>query len=115
MEPPVLIRQGNRYGVKIKAVSPSVHLIRAEIETEIAPIVGSESQAQDLISYMEENETKKEGAGGTLIFGKSIEQMVDDGIKTKLASINEESQRKLQETMKTHCQRIQGKIICIIL
>ncbi len=115
MEPPVLIRQGNRYGVKIKAVSPSVHLIRAEIETEIAPIVGSESQAQDLISYMEENETKKEGAGGTLIFGKSIEQMVDDGIKTKLASINEESQRKLQETMKRIVNESRGKIICIIL
>ena len=69
MDEPVVIRQGNKYGVKIKATSPSIHLIRADIETEIAPIVGSESQAEDLINYMRENENSEEGAWNTLIFG----------------------------------------------
>ena len=115
MEPPAIIRQGNRYGVKIKATSPSIHLIRAEIETEIAPIVGSESQAQDLISYMKESGGDQEGAWNTLIFGKSIEQMVDDGIRTKLAAIGDESRQKLQDTMKRIVNESRGKIICIII
>lgn len=114
MEEPVVIRQGSRYGVKIKATSPSIHLIRADIETEIAPIVGSESQAQDLISYMKENENSEEGAWNTLIFGKSIEQMVEDGIQAKLSSIGEESQQRLQDTMKKIVNESKGRIICII-
>ncbi len=115
MEEPVVIRQGNRYGVKIRATSPSIHLIRAEIETEIAPIVGSEGQAQDLISYMQENEKKEEGAWNTLIFGKSIEQMVEEGIRTKLAAISEESQQKLQDTMKRIVNESRGRLVCIII
>lgn len=113
MEEPVLIRQGNKYGVKIKAVSPSVHLIRAEIETEIAPVVGSEEQAKDLISYMKEKEESEEG--GALIFGKSVEQLVEEGIQMRLSAIGEESQRNLQNTMKKIVNDSKGKIICIIL
>lgn len=113
MEEPVLIRQGNKYGVKIKAVSPSVHLIRAEIETEIAPVVGSEEQAKDLISYMKEKEESEEGSA--LIFGKSVEQLVEEGIQTRLSAIGEESQRNLQNTMKKIVNDSKGKIICIIL
>lgn len=115
MEEPVVIRQGNKYGVKIKAASPSIHLIRAEIETEIAPIVGSESQAEDLISYMKSSEQEEDGAWNTLIFGKSIEQMVEEGIRTKLASIGEESQQKLQDAMKRIVNDSKGKLICIII
>ena len=114
MDEPVVIRQGNKYGVKIKATSPSIHLIRADIETEIAPIVGSESQAEDLINYMRENENSEEGAWNTLIFGKSIEQMVEDGIQAKLSSIGEESQQRLQDTMKKIVNESKGRIICII-
>ena len=113
MEEPVVIRQGNKYGVKIKAVSPSIHLIRAEIETEIAPVVGSEEQAKDLISYMKEKDASEEG--GALIFGKSVEQLVEEGIHTRLALIGEESQRNLQSTMKKIVNDSKGKIICIIL
>lgn len=115
MEEPVIIRQGNKYGVKIKAASPSIHLIRAEIETEIAPIVGSEDQAQDLISYMKQNTQSEEGSWNALIFGKSVEQMVEEGIRTKLASIGEESQQKLQDTMRKIVNDSRGRIICIIL
>ena len=115
MEEPVVIRQGNKYGVRIRASSPSIHLIRAEIETEIAPIVGSEEQAQDLISYVKSNKESKDGAWNTLIFGKSIEQMVEEGIRTKLSQIGEESQQKLQDTMKRIVNDSKGKLICIII
>lgn len=115
MEEPVVIRQGNKYGVKIKASSPSIHLIRAEIETEIAPIVGSEDQAKDLIAYMKEKGQSEEGSWNALIFGKSVEQMVEEGIRTKLSSIGEESQQRLQDTMKKIVNDSKGRIICIIL
>ena len=115
MEEPVIIHQGNKYGVKIKASSPSILLIRADIETEIAPIVGSEGQAEDLISYMKTSEQTEEGPWNTLIFGKSIEQLVEEGIRTRLSSISEESQQKLQDTMKRIVNESKGKLICIII
>lgn len=115
MEEPEIIRQGNKYGVRIRAVSPSIHLIRAEIETEIAPIVGSEDQAQDLINYVKENKSEKDGTGNAQIFGKSIEQMVEEGIQIKLSQIGEESQQKLQDTMKRIVNESKGRLICIII
>ena len=100
LDEPSVIKQGSKFGVKIKAASPSIHLIKAEIETEIAPIVGSEQQAEDLIAYIKENSKGENGIWETNIFGKSIEQLVGDGIRAKLAVIGEESQLKLQDTMK---------------
>ena len=114
MEEPQIMKQGSRYGVKIRAPSPSVHLIRADIETEIAPIVGSEQQAKDLIEYMKQNE-QEDGMWNTLIFGKSVEQMIEEGIQSRLSSIGEESQLKLQDTMKRIVNESKGRIICIIL
>ena len=76
--------------------------------------MGSESQAEDLINYMRENDKSEEGAWNTLIFGKSIEQMVEDGIQAKLSSIGEESQQRLQDTMKKIVNESKGRIICII-
>ena len=99
IEDPSVIRQGNKYGVKIKSKSPSIHMIKANIETEIAPIVGTEQQANDLIQYIGESSQRGESIWETNIFGKSIEQLVQDGIRSKLTSIGEESQSKLQDTM----------------
>jgi len=115
LDAPTVIKQGSKYGVKIKAASPSVHLIKAEIETEIAPIVGSEQQAQDLITYIKENSQGEKGIWETNIFGKSIEQLVEDGIRTKLAVIGEESQVKLQDTMKKIVNESSGGLVCIII
>ena len=115
LEEPELIRQGNKFGVKIKASSPSVHLIRADIETEIAPIVGSEEQAKDLIDYIKDSQKQEDGIWKTNIFGKSVEQLVTDGINSKLAMIGEESQRKLQDTMKRIVNESNGGLICIII
>ena len=96
LEEPVIIKQGNKYGVKIKSKSPSIHMIKANIETEIAPIVGTEQQAKDLITYIGESDARGESIWETNIFGKSIEQLVQDGIRSKLTMISEESQVKLR-------------------
>lgn len=115
LEDPVVIRHGNKFGVKIKALSPSIHFIRANIETEIAPIVGSEEQATDLIAYIKENSKTKEGIWETNIFGKSIEQLVEDGIRNKIAIMGEESQLKLQDTMQKIVNDSNGGLVCIII
>ncbi len=116
LEEPIVIRQGNKYGVKIKSVSPSIHMIKANIETEIAPIVGSEEQVHDLITFIKENEKNTDdGMWETNIFGKSIEQLVEDGIRTKIAQISEESQVKLQDTMQKIVNDSKGGLICIII
>ena len=116
LEEPEIIRHGNKYGVKIRASAPSVHMIQANIETEIAPIVGSEEQAQDLIRYMkEQQETSEEGIWETNIFGKTMRQLVDEGISSKVNKITEESQMKLQETMQKIVNDSRGGLICIII
>ena len=113
---PEVIKHGSKYGVKIKAIAPSIHMIKANIETEIAPIVGSEEQANDLIEYIKENsKDNPDGIWDTNIFGKSIEQLVDDGIKTKISKMNDESQIKLQETLQKIVNDSNGGLICIII
>ena len=115
LEEPIIIKQGNKYGVKIKSISPSIHLIRANIETEIAPIVGSEEQAKDLIAYIKSNNSGEESIWQTNIFGKSIGQLVEDGIHRKLIQISDESQVKLQDTMQKIVNDNNGGMVCIIL
>lgn len=115
LEEPMMIKQGNKYGVKIHSEAPSIHLIRANIETEIAPIVGNEQQAQDLITYIKDTGEKEGGIWNTNIFGKSVEDLVVDGMKNKLAMINEESQEKLQDTMQKIVNDSNGGMVCIII
>ena len=115
MEEPVLIRHGNKFGVKMKAVSPSIHMIRANIETEIAPIVGSEEQANDLISYIKQGQQSEEGAWETNIFGKSVGELMEDGIRNKIAMMDDECQMKLQDTMQKIVNDNTGGMVCIII
>ena len=115
MDDPVLIHQGGKYGVKLRSVSPSVHMIRANIETEIAPIVGNEEQAKDLIQYIQDGRNQEEGIWQINIFGKTIEELVEDGIRSKLYQIGEESQVKLQDTMQKIVNDSNGGLVCIII
>lgn len=115
VEEPELIRHGNQYGVRLKASSPSIHMIQANIETEIAPIIGSEEQAKDLVSYIKENQNTSEGLWKTNIFGKSLGELVEDGIRRKITMMDEESQQKLQDTMKKIVNDNNGGLVCIIL
>ena len=112
---PEIIKQGNKYGVKIHSQAPSIHLIRANIETDIAPIVGSEQQANDLIQYIKEMSETEDGIWGTNIFGKSVEALVMDGIRNKIVMINKESQEKLQDTMQKIVNDSNGGLVCIII
>ncbi|MCI8292805.1 MAG: stage IV sporulation protein A [Hespellia sp.] len=115
VEEPALIKQGNKYGVKIHSKAPSIHMIRANIENEIAPIVGNEQQANDLIQYIKDASETPEGIWGTNIFGKSIEDMVLDGMENKIRQINDESQVKLQDTMQKIVNDSNGGLVCIII
>jgi len=115
MEEPVLIRHGNKFGVKIKAVSPSIHMIRANIETEIAPIIGSEEQANDLIQYIKNGQQSNEGVWETNIFGKSIGELMEDGIRSKISMMDDECQMKLQDTMQKIVNDANGGMVCIII
>ncbi len=115
LEEPQIIKQGSKYGVKIHSEAPSIHMIKANIETDIAPIVGSEKQAQDLAEYIKGEGEKQGGIWGTNIFGKSIEELVIDGIKNKIMMINDESQVKLQDTMQKIVNDSNGGIVCIII
>ena len=115
LEEPQIIKQGNKYGVKIHSEAPSIHMIRANIETEIAPIVGNERQAQDLVEYIKAESETPEGVWGTNIFGKSIEDLVMDGMRNKITTINDESQVKLQDTMQKIVNDSNGGLVCIII
>jgi stage IV sporulation protein A len=115
LEEPQLMRQGSRFGVKLKASAPSIHLIKANIDTEITPIFGTEKQCEELVRYMmTEFEENPQKIWQSEIFGKSLHDLVREGIQNKLYRIPENTQYKLQETM----QRIVnegGGIICIII
>ena len=115
LEEPVIIKQGSKYGVKIRSEAPSIHMIRANIETEIAPIVGNEKQAEDLVQYIRHESETPEGVWGTNIFGKSIEELVMDGMRSKIAMINDESQAKLQDSMQKIVNDSNGGMVCIII
>ena len=116
IEEPEVMKHGSKYGVKIKASAPSIHMIRAEIMTEVAPIIGTEEQAKDMINYINENaKDNQEGIWETNIFGKSIRQLVDDGINSKLNKLSDDSQLKLQETMQKIINDSSGGLICIII
>jgi stage IV sporulation protein A len=116
LEEPEVIKHGSRYGVKIKALAPSIHMIRANIETEIAPIVGSKEQAEDLIHYIAANGRNEEnGVWETNIFGKSIRELVEEGIQSKVHKLTDDSQLKLQEAIQKVINDSNGGLVCFII
>ena len=113
---PEIIRHGGKFGVKIHASAPSIHLIKANISTEIAPIVGTEEQAKDLVNYiLEETSSGDDAIWNVNIFGKTMEQMIGDGIQEKASKINNDSQMKLQNTMEKIVNDGNGGMVCIII
>ncbi|MCD7806799.1 MAG: stage IV sporulation protein A [Lachnospiraceae bacterium] len=115
LKTPELMKHGSKFGVRIRAKSPSIHMIRAGIETEIAPIVGTKEQAEDLITYIKTADSRGESVWNTNIFGKTVEQLVQEGIQTKIGHIEEESQMKLQESMQKIVNDMNGGMVCIII
>lgn len=116
IDEPETMKHSGKYGVKLKATAPSVHLIKANIITEIAPIIGSEEQAKDLIDYIHQNaEDQPDGIWDANIYGKTVGQLVEEGIHTKINRLTDDSQVKLQETMQKIINDSNGGIICIII
>ena len=116
LEEPKIVKHGNKYGVKIKASAPSIHMIRANISTEIAPIVGEEYQAKDLMEYFDKGKSDpQESIWDINIFGKTLEQLVGEGMQSKAQKMTEESQQKLQDTMEKIVNESNGGLVCIII
>ena len=116
IEEPQIIRQAGSYGVKLKASATSVHMIRATIQTEINPIVGTEEQSEELIRYiMDEFEDDPKRIWESNIFGKSLYELLNDGLHTKLSHLSDESKDKLSETLSRVINEGSGGLICIIL
>ncbi len=116
LEEPEMVKQGSRYGVKLRAKAPSIHMIRADIETEVSPIVGSEKQSQELVeSLLSEFESDPKKIWESNIFGKSLHELVNEGLQTKLMKMPEDAQDKLQETLERIINEGSGGLICIIL
>ncbi len=116
LEEPEMIKQGSRFGVKLKATAPSIHLIKTNVETEVSPIVGSEKQSEELVNYLlSEFDSNPKEIWNSNIFGKSLHELVNEGLQTKLSKMPEDAQIKLQETLERIVNEGSGGLICIIL
>lgn len=116
LDEPEIVKQGSRFGVKLKAKAPSIHMIRADIETEVSPIVGSEKQSEELVNYLlSEFETDPIKIWESNIFGKNLHELVNEGLQNKLYRMPEDAQGKLQETLERIVNEGSGGLICIIL
>ncbi len=115
-EDPELVRRGNQFGVRLKAKAPSLHIIRADIEAEYTPILGTERQSEDLVHYlMEKFEDDPQKIWESQIFGRSLHDVLRQGIRQKLGNMPESAQQKLQETLQRIVNEGSGGLICIIL
>lgn len=113
---PELIKHGNKYGIKIKANAPSLHFIKANVSTEIAPIVGTQEQAEDFLANMKQQLAEAPEALWKInIFGKTVEQMVEEGLISKSNKINDDSQVRLQDTMEKIINDSNGGMVFIII
>lgn len=116
LDEPQIVKQGGRFGVKLKASAPSLHIMKIDVETEINPLVGTEQQSQDLVNYLNsEFESNLDSIWQTNIFGKSLHSLVNDGIKSKLFLMPVEAQRKIRRTLTRIVNEGKGGIICILL
>lgn len=116
LDEPEPIRKGSQFGVKLKATAPSIHMIRADIETELTPIIGTERQADELVQYlMEQFEDDPKRLWETNLFGKSLHDLVRESIQSKLFKMPDNAQEKLQETLTRIINEGSGGLICIII
>ena len=116
LEEPEIIKQGGKYGVRLKASAPSVHMLRADITTEVNPIVGSEKQSEELVMYMlREFEESPIKIWDSNIFGKSLNELVNEGLQNKLYRMPAEARLRLQETLERVINDGCNGLVCIIL
>lgn len=116
LEEPEIVKQGGKYGVRLRAHAPSIHMMSADIETEVSPIVGSERQSEELIRYLlNEFEEDPIKLWESNIFGKSLHELVNEGLRNKLFRMPADARSKLRETIERIINEGCGGLICIIL
>jgi len=116
LEEPEIVRQGGRYGVSLRATAPSIHMMKTNITTQIAPVVGSESQSEELIKFLlDEFEEDPKKIWESNIFGKSLNELVNEGLRNKLLHMPTEARMKFQETLEKVINEGCNGLICIIL
>ncbi|MBP2077851.1 stage IV sporulation protein A [Oceanobacillus polygoni] len=116
LDEPEIIRQGSRFGVRLKAVAPSIHMIRVEVESEFAPIIGTEKQSEELVRYlMQDFEEDPLSIWESDIFGRSLSSIVREGIQAKISLMPENARYKLKDTLERIINEGSGGLIAIIL
>lgn len=116
LEEPEIVRQNGGYGVKLRASAPSIHMIKANIETEVSPIVGSEKQSEDMVKFLlKEFEEDPARIWESNMFGKSLHELVNEGLNAKLAHMPSDARLKLADTLQKIINEGSGGLICIIL
>ena len=116
LEEPVLVKQGGKYGVKLKASAPSLHIMKVDVKTEVAPIVGTEKQGEDLVNYlMGEFEDNPQGIWETNMFGKSLHDLVNEGLSSKISAMPQDAQNKMRATLSKMVNENKGGMLCILL
>ena len=116
LETPEIIKHGNRYGIKLKAIAPSIHMIRVDVESTFEPIIGSEMQSKELIDHlMKDNETNPQSVWKSEIFGRSLDNIVQEGIQAKLAMMPENIRYKLQTTLTKVVNKGSNNMIAIVI
>ena len=116
LKPPELVKQSGRFGVRLRASAPGLHLIRTDIQTEVNPIVGSEQQSQELVNALQaEFESDRAGIWETEIFGKTLNDLVREGMSGKLQHMPEDVRQKLREALEKIINEGSGGMICIML
>ena len=113
---PEITKQGSRYGIKLKATAPSIHMIRVDVESTFEPIIGSEMQSKELIDYlMKDSEKNPSNIWNSEIFGRSLDVIVQEGIQSKIAMMPENVRYKIQQTMSKIVNKGSGNLIAIVI
>lgn len=116
LEDPEIVKQGSKFGVRLKASAPSLHIMKVDINTEVSPIVGTEEQSEDLVKYLlSEFENNPQGIWETQMFGKSLHELVQEGLSNKLTAMPKEAQSKMRKTLGGIVNEGKGGVICILL
>ena len=116
LEDPQIVKQGSKFGVKLKASAPSLHIMSVDIETEVNPIVGSQAQSEELVKYLlDEFEQNPKAIWETNMFGKSLSSLVNEGINSKITTMPVDAQKKMRKTLTRIVNEGKGGIICILL
>ena len=116
LENPEVLKHGNRYGIKLKAVAPSIHMIRVDVESTFEPIIGSEQQSKELVNYiMKDADTDPGSIWKSEIFGRSLDNIIQEGIQAKVAMMPENIRYKLQGTLTKVVNKGGNNMIAIVI